>query len=59
MKTNFTEETLVTDSSKNHYGVGRVEKVTDEDVTVWYDEVEKMVYYDNNEEGLKNLKELD
>jgi len=42
-------EMLVTDSGKASYGIGRIDRVKDGLTYVWYDEVESMIHYQEDE----------
>ena len=43
------EEMLVTDNGKPSYGVGRIDRIKDGLTYVWYDEVESMIHYQEEE----------
>lgn len=52
----LTDDLLVTDIEKTGHGVGKVEKIEDETVDVYFDEIQEMVRYKKDE--VKFLEEL-
>jgi hypothetical protein len=46
---NLDIEMLVTDNEKPSYGVGRIDRVKDGLTYVWYDEIDSMIHYQEDE----------
>ncbi len=55
-KENLQEGLLVTDEERTRFGIGVVERIEEELIYVWYDEVETLVHY--TDEELKFLKSI-
>lgn len=52
----LTDDLLVTDREKTGHGVGKIEKIEDESVDVYFDEIQQIVKY--KKEEVKFLEEL-
>jgi hypothetical protein len=52
----LTDDLLVTDIEKTGHGVGKVEKIEEESVDVYFDEIHETVRY--SKEEVKFLEEL-